>query len=235
MKSFAGALTDREMRAVAAFVVDEFVRRGAPNTAYHIPENGWPDHREKYAPAYPFVRGEISLDRPDADLTDEARAGRRLFLGACVTCHEPISAKAKWESYPLSHMGGVVRNPLDVISRASTYGVHDRPFEVPGLNETGRRGKQIFDDNCAFCHARDGTGRNWIGAFLEPHPRNFTDPTQTAHLRGETLRRAIRDGLVGTSMAAWRNVLGDDDIEAVASYVEAAFLKPEPREASERR
>ncbi|MFN3077418.1 MAG: c-type cytochrome [Alphaproteobacteria bacterium] len=224
MKPFAGILSEAEMEAVAAFVEDEFLQGRRPNTAYHTPENGWPDHRRKYGAAYPFVQGEIPLTRPDAELTGEERVGKRLFLGSCITCHEPTSTMAKWESYPLSHVGQVVRNPVDAISRASLYGLHDRPFETVGLNDGQRRGKKIFDENCAFCHARDGTGKNWIGSFLEPHPRNFTDPSQTAHLRGPALRQAIRDGIVGSSMPAWRNVLTQEEIEDVAGYVEDVFL-----------
>jgi cytochrome c oxidase cbb3-type subunit 3 len=227
MKSFSGILSEQEMRAVSAFVVDEFVRRRARNTAYHTPENGWPEHRAKYEAAYPFVLGERSPDDAEA-VSGEAAAGRRLFLSTCITCHEPKPGPVRFEAFPLSHMGGVVRDPVDVISRASVYGVHDRPFEVAGLDDRTRRGKAIFDDNCAFCHARDGTGKNWIGAFLEPHPRDFTDRRQTAHLTPERLAGVIREGLPGTSMPAWGNVLSDDEVAATAAYIRKAFLERQP-------
>lgn len=226
MKSFAGTLSDREMEAVAAFVMDEFVTRKAPNTAYHTPENGWTDHKRKYGAAYPFVLGEQSLDRPVAELDADAQAGRKLYLDACITCHEPKTTSKAWESFPLSHMGEIIRDPVDLISRPSVYGLHDRPFEVAGLNDAEKAGKKIYDDNCAFCHARDGSGKNWIGSFLEPHPRDFTDPAQTRHLDRDRLLKVMREGLANTSMPAWGSVLSTEQMSDVAAYLDTAFIQP---------
>jgi len=226
MKSFAGTLSDREMEAVAAFVLDEFVRRKAPNTAYHTTENGWPDHEAKYGAAFPFVKHELSLDTPVAELDEGQRRGRKLYLDACVTCHEPKTATKGWESFPLSHMGEIIRDPVDLVSRPSVYGLHDRPFEVAGLDERQKAGKQLYDDNCAFCHARDGSGKNWIGSFLDPHPRDFTDPKQIGHLSRDRLLKVMREGLENTSMPAWGSVLTDEQMADVAAYLEIAFLGP---------
>lgn len=226
MKSFANVLSAEERAAVAAFVVDEFVARGARNTAYHTAENGWPDHQGRYAAAFPFVKGEIGVETPVAQLTPDQAGGRQLYLGACITCHEPRAGKSRatLEAYPLSHMGEVVRD-VDAVSRASVYGKHDKAPEIPGLTGLEARGKGIYDQNCAFCHAADGTGRNWIGAFLQPHPRNFTDPAESKHLDPDHVRLAVREGLPNTSMPAWASVLGKEDIEAVVAYVERAFLR----------
>jgi cytochrome c oxidase cbb3-type subunit III len=87
MASFAGTLSAREIEQVARFVVAEFVVARAPNTRYHTPQNGWPRH-ERYAAAFPFAAGEIPLDRPEASLSDAERAGRRLFMSACISCHD---------------------------------------------------------------------------------------------------------------------------------------------------
>jgi cytochrome c oxidase cbb3-type subunit 3 len=92
MKSFAGVLTAREIAAVVAFVHDEFVVRRAPNTRYHTPENGWPDH-ERYAAAFPFARGTVPLDAPEGSLDARGRAGRRLFVTTCITCHDSGSVR----------------------------------------------------------------------------------------------------------------------------------------------
>ncbi len=228
MKSFKNVLSAEERRDVAVFVLEEFVRRGAPNTAYHTVENGWPDHHAKYAAAYPFVRGGASLDTPLDTLDNTARAGRALFLDSCITCHEPRNtANPTIEAFPLSHMGTVVRGKeVDAISHASTYAGHDVPPVIEGLNAQETKGKAIYDQNCAFCHAADGTAKNWIGAFLQPHPRNFTDITQVAELDHARIEKAVRRGLANTSMPAWGAVLSDEEIAAVISYVERAFLTP---------
>jgi cytochrome c oxidase cbb3-type subunit 3 len=87
MKSFAGTLSAREVEAVVAFVHEEFVVRRAPNARYHTAENGWPAH-ERYAKAFPFALGRIPVDAPEASLGEGDRAGRRLFLTTCITCHD---------------------------------------------------------------------------------------------------------------------------------------------------
>lgn len=102
MKSFEGTLTPREIDAVSAFVHDEFVLRGAANTRYHTTENGWPRH-ERYAAAYPFAEGRIALDTPEGSLSPGERAGRRLYLQSCITCHDRakvVDEGPVWERAP---------------------------------------------------------------------------------------------------------------------------------------
>jgi cytochrome c oxidase cbb3-type subunit III len=99
MKGFKGILTEAQIRDVSAFLRDEFLVRRAKNTSYHTVENGWPNH-ERYAAAFPFARGEIALDRPEPELTEEQRRGRRLFVGTCITCHDRAKVDnpgATWE------------------------------------------------------------------------------------------------------------------------------------------
>jgi len=99
MASFAGTLSPREIELVARFVVAEFVQARAANTRYHTAANGWPDH-ERYAGAFPFATGDIPLDRPDASLSGAERAGKQLFMGACISCHDRakvLDAGAAWQ------------------------------------------------------------------------------------------------------------------------------------------
>ena len=101
--------------------------------------------------------------------------------------------------------------------------MHDRPLKITGLSARERNGEKLFLENCAFCHAADGTGRNWIGQFLEPHPRDLTSPD---FMRGQTKARliqAIGEGLPGTSMPAWKSVLDRRQIEDIVAYVGKAF------------
>jgi cytochrome c oxidase cbb3-type subunit III len=87
MKGFRGILTDEDIAAVSAFVRSEFLEKRAPNTRYHTPENGWPDH-QRYAAAFPFARGEIALDTDVSRLTESQKRGRALFVTTCITCHD---------------------------------------------------------------------------------------------------------------------------------------------------
>jgi cytochrome c oxidase cbb3-type subunit 3 len=237
MKPFRGILSPAEMTAVVDFVRDEFMHGRRENTRYHTQENGWPGH-ERYLAAYPFATGTIPLDTPWDDLSAQQQAGKRLYLSACVSCHDrgrTARDHPAWESRPLSYprnqfQPGQASAP-DATTSASPYAVHDRPPTLADLNPEERRGEALFQANCAFCHAADGTGRNWIGRFMEPHPRDLTNPDFMRAMSRERLRRVIRDGLPQTSMPAWKSVLQPAEIDAVIAYVARAFhpLQDDPR------
>jgi cytochrome c oxidase cbb3-type subunit 3 len=232
MQSFRSVLTDAEMAQVAAFVMDEFVHKKKPNTRYHTPENGWPNH-ERYRIAFPFATGQIPLDRPWEQLSKEQARGKRLFMSSCVTCHDRghIGNSAAWEATPLSYPRNGYSNSapvsaptkLDAMASASPYLLHEIPPKVPVMTALEHKGEKLFQGNCAFCHGADGTGKNWIGSFLEPHPRNLRDPAFMDTMTRTRLTRTIREGLPGTSMPAWKSVLSPDEIAAIVAYVAKAF------------
>ncbi len=105
MQSFASVLDETEIELVADFVLAEFVQRRAPNTRYHTAENGWAGH-ERYAVAYPFATGAIALDTPAEDLTPAQSDGRRLYLEACISCHDFGRVKRSGAPWKLSADAG---------------------------------------------------------------------------------------------------------------------------------
>jgi len=227
MKSFTGILTAGEMSLVVDFVRREFMDRHAHNTQYHTAENGWPDH-ERYSDAYPFAVGAISLDVPWEQLDASQQRGKRLYLTSCVSCHDHGRATQDalvWEGRPLSYPRNQFRpgNTPDAVSSASPYALHDVKPRLAGLDQEERLGETLFQGNCAFCHGADGTGKNWIGSFMEPHPRNLADPAFMSGMTRDRLRRVIRDGLPETSMPAWKSVLEPHEIDAVVAYISRAF------------
>jgi cytochrome c oxidase cbb3-type subunit 3 len=234
MQPFRGVLSDTEQNAVAAFVIREFVQNKRPNTAYHTASNGWPDHR-RYAAAFPFVSGAMMLDTPDGALDAEQRRGRGLFMSACVSCHDRAPGADEspvWSSRPLSYprMGVAPGHTpqVDPASSANLHAQHDVAPRLAGPSLRERRGEQLFQANCAFCHAADGTGKNWIGLFLQPKARDLTAFTPQS-LPPARLRQVIRDGLPSSSMPAWRDVLQPAEIDAIATYVERVFVRREAR------
>jgi cytochrome c oxidase cbb3-type subunit 3 len=228
MASFAGILKPTEIAQVVDFVRREFMRDKARNTRYHTPENGWPDHARTRA-AYPFALGELALDTPPERLTPAQRRGKALFLASCVSCHDRARVEDEgviWEaravSYPRAGYSHIDPPKVDAMTSATPYARHDIAPRLNVLSPPARAGERLFQANCAFCHAGDGTGRNWIGSFMEPHPRDLTG----AAMRGMTaarLRQVIREGLPNTSMPAWKAVLDDNQIGAVIAYINRAF------------
>jgi cytochrome c oxidase cbb3-type subunit 3 len=249
MMSFNTVLQPNEIAAVTDFVRQEFMVAKAENTRYHTEANGWFNH-SRYISAYPFALGEIPLDTPWEQLTPEQATGKRLFMTSCVSCHDrgrenndDIHWESRAVSYPRNQFSpgdnlGTKNNSastnknslaandgtsVDATASATPYALHDRPPKLNGLTETEARGEGLFQKNCAFCHAADGTARNWIGSFMEPHPRDLTKSPVMDSMTRARLRTVIREGLPGTSMPAWKSVFSEQQIEDVISYVGRAF------------
>jgi len=240
MKSFARTLSAKEIELVVDFVRHEFMQNKARNTRYHTAANGWPNH-ERYKAAYPFALGQIAIDTPDESLTAQQRQGKRLFMSSCVTCHDRARVEDEgviWDhqadSYPRNDVtparlaqrfsaGHAPKLRPDTTSGATPYAQHDTAPVFSDLTAQQRRGEALFQANCAFCHAADGTGKNWIGSFLQPHPRNLTDATGMSAMTRQHVRQVIRNGVKGSTMSAWKSVLTDEQIDSIIAYIQRAF------------
>lgn len=233
MQSFAGILTPGEIGTVVDFIRQAFIDGSVPNTRYHIVENGWPDH-ERYRDAFPFALGEIALDTPDDELSPSGRTGKRLFMTSCVTCHDHGRVEdhgTLWEpravSFPRGGWSHRASGRVDAESGATPFARHEQPPVLIDPTPRERLGEALFQHNCAFCHAPDGSGRHWIGSFLDPRPRDLGDAEAMRAMTPGQLRAAIADGVTGSAMPAWKTVLDDDQIDAVAAYVEKVFMQRE--------
>lgn len=228
MVNFDSVLTEQQIEMVVSYIRDELIGNPVSAEKYHSPENGWDNH-EQYRAAFPFVEGEIPLSTPPEELTEEQAAGRNLYESACVSCHDqPHSGGSRviWEtravSFPRRHYSHR-EAPLDVVSSASPYARHEIPVVPENMTQHQSLGMELYQENCAFCHAPDGTGQNWIGSFLEPKPRDFTSAGFTLHRTPEAFREVVKTGIPNSSMPAWRHVLTDDEIDAIVSYIGLAF------------
>lgn len=231
MKSFSTLLSEQDIAAVVDFVRVTFIDQRGINTYYHTVENGWPNH-QRYAAAFPFALGEIALDTPWETLTPAQQAGKRLFMSSCISCHDRARVNDEgvvWDPRSVSFpRGGYLPDAapdkqLDAVSGATPYAKHDKPPKLEKATAQERRGEQLFQANCAFCHAADGTARNWIGRFLEPHPRDLTDAAAMKGMGRAEIKEAIREGVPGTPMSAWKQVLPDQDIDAIVAYIVRVF------------
>jgi len=228
MKGFAGLLSDSEIRAVIEFIEMTFIAEKRTNSRYHTPANGWQDH-ERYRDAFPFALGQIPLDTPSQSLTAPQRRGKSIFMSSCITCHDRATVReagVAWDaravSYPRGgYEPGQSRKAPDSVSAATPYARYDQAPVFDDLDAEQARGEKLFQTNCAFCHGADGTARNWIGRFLDPHPRDLTALQDN---RPDHLRQVIREGLPGTTMSAWKYVLTEPEIDAIIAYIKRAFV-----------
>lgn len=226
MHGFSRLLDDRDISAVVEFVRSEFMLEQRQNTRYHTVANGWPNH-DRYRDAFPFATGAIPLDTPWQQLTPAQVRGKQLYLTSCITCHDRAVVSDEGEiwskqsvSFPRNNYS---HTEIDAISSASVYAKHDIDPDPGKLSDRTRQGKKLWRQNCAFCHAADGTGENWIGSFLEPRPRNLTDEGFMQYMTRDVLLERIRNGLKNTSMPAWKSVLSDTEIRQIISYIDQAF------------
>jgi cytochrome c oxidase cbb3-type subunit 3 len=146
----------------------------------------------------------------------------------CVSCHDRVRYPERGQAPmapPASYHGAsrVAGMAAPGAQADSPYSTHDQPVVLASPTSEQRRGEALYLKNCAFCHAADGTAKHWIGRFLEPHPRDLTEATFRARFDRDGLVRRIEEGLPGTAMPTWRNVLKRDEIRAIAVYMEAAF------------
>jgi cytochrome c oxidase cbb3-type subunit I/II len=90
------------------------------------------------------------------------------------------------------------------------------------------RGRTVYFQACSPCHGIRGDGRGPAATGFDPAPRNFRrgvykfrTTTSGALPLDEDLERTVREGLPGTEMPRWKDVLSEHDIKAVVQYVKA--------------
>jgi len=139
----------------------------------------------------------------------------------CVDCHAarppqllPLSA-----AQPHALVDGNSPNHFPEQFVASPYLSHVQPTPASKLSENATRGKELFLENCAFCHAADGSSRNWIGSFLQPRPRDLQQGAISVTRSATQLAEIIRHGIAGTSMPAWRTVLEESEIADLVAFL----------------
>lgn len=231
MVAFGPVLGEARVAAVVEFVRATFMQGKPADRRYHTPANGWPAF-EANADAFAFATGERSPASDAASLSPSEQRGLRLYLAACVSCHDrgarrdsgPLIFEPRAVSYPRGKgYDPLPPDPVDAASSATPYARHDIAPRFADLSAEERTGEALYQKECAFCHAADGTARNWIGSFLEPRPRALSDPQVRAVLNRERVEQAIRFGIPGSSMPAWRDVLNDAQIAAILAYLQRAF------------
>lgn len=226
MTGFTRLLNTQEIAAVVDFIRLEFIQNKLENTRYHTTENGWPNH-QRYTLAFPFAKGEIPLDKPGEELTTQQLQGKQLFLTSCITCHDRSivnNAGSIWKKQSVSYpRNNYSHTRIDATSSASIYAMHDISPKTARLSAPAKVGKQLWLENCAFCHAANGSGQNWIGSFLEPNPRDLRAPQFMSGMNREILGQRIENGLKNTSMPAWKQVLNKTQIGQIISYISEAF------------
>ena len=108
---------------------------------------------------------------------------------------------------------------------------------VMGAPGDGENGETIYMKRCEQCHGADGDGLGPAAERLNPPPRDFTlglykfkSTAFDADLpNDDDLFRMVRDGMPGTAMPGWGDLLSEQDMWDVIAYVKVfGELEGEP-------
>lgn len=86
-----------------------------------------------------------------------------------------------------------------------------------------------FEAFCARCHGEKGDGQGPIATYIDPAPRDLTKAAFFVSKPRERFTQSIKEGVHGTSMAAWGKVLNDGQINSLVDYVMATYVKEKAR------
>ncbi|MHA1158263.1 MAG: c-type cytochrome [Alphaproteobacteria bacterium] len=114
------------------------------------------------------------------------------------------------------------------------------PMSLPAMAAPGDAdsGEEIYTLRCIGCHGVDGDGYGPAAERLNPPPRDFTFGLYKFKTTGfddfvpndDDLFRMIHDGMPGTSMPGWDDMLSDQDMWDVIAYIKifAGLEEEEP-------
>ena len=99
------------------------------------------------------------------------------------------------------------------------------PFKVTAQEEVDV-GRQVYEERCSHCHGMEGKGDGAAAQFLKPKPRDFTRglfkvrSTMSGLLPTDAdLFRTVSEGMPGTSMPGWSEILNDEEIRGVIAHI----------------
>jgi high-affinity iron transporter len=90
------------------------------------------------------------------------------------------------------------------------------------------RGRTLYLRQCALCHGERADGRGARRSALEKPPVDFTDRAWRRRATPARVAAAIRDGVRGTPMPAWKGTLAAQEIDDLAAYLLAVAPEGPP-------
>ena len=124
-------------------------------------------------------------------------------------------------------------NKLALLTFSAALFMAGSAIAKPG---TAAKGKEIYDKRCTWCHGDKGDGAGASKDRLNPPPRDFTSGNykiKTSNFEDmvpndDDVFRMIRDGMPGTAMPNWGDILSEQDMWDLVAYVKsfAQYEKP---------
>ncbi len=98
---------------------------------------------------------------------------------------------------------------------------------APARAADADKGEAVYQKRCLQCHGDEGDGLGPAAEYLNPPPRDFTlglfkiqSSAFDADLPNDAdLVRMVRDGMPGTAMPGWSDILSEAEIADVIAYI----------------
>lgn len=94
---------------------------------------------------------------------------------------------------------------------------YDQPISAATKTQLDR-GRALFDQICAPCHGHRGDGEGVNNDALIYKPSDLSDPEQARFFSEQARLYIIMNGIEGTAMMSWKNMLPDTDLLSVYLY-----------------
>jgi len=84
--------------------------------------------------------------------------------------------------------------------------------------DAARRGRELYLASCALCHGEDADGRGVRRSSLSTRPVDFTQRSWCRATTPRQVYHAVREGVDGTAMPAWK-ALDEDQCWDLVAYL----------------
>ena len=233
-------LNDEELKSITIFLKS---RRGM-----NFAETAIDRYKFKVTPTVPQLGG---TQESEAKLAPAARGDKLIHERACLSCHKldnidgGISPDLSYEGlmrddpWLMDHFKNPRSRIPDSVMPAFGFPNDDyvaltaylktRTTPPPPMSP-----EETFKALCSRCHGEKGEGNGKSAVYLDPAPRNLTRAEFMTHKPEARFMQSIADGVPGTSMPVWGNVLTEQQRKAVLDYIFTTFVKEQPKELKSR-
>jgi len=80
------------------------------------------------------------------------------------------------------------------------------------------KGRNLYARYCRACHGDEGEGDGLMTSLIDMKPMDHTNPVSMNEISNLEMVRSIKNGK-GNYMPAWKDIISNDEIEALVSYI----------------
>ncbi len=147
--------------------------------------------------------------------------------------------------HSIKNLQTVNKNSVVPVVKPDTTQIQDLQFSLPvnlspvdvfqvakPTPDLVERGKNFYNSNCSSCHGESGKGDGAAGAFMNPKPRDFTNPEGWVNGRKiSQMYKTLQEGIIKSGMPAF-NHINPEELFAVIHYIRN-FAKDFPEDSKE--